>query len=156
MPDSTTPTARMNAAIARLADAAAELERMACDLNTLAPYGTREPDEADVALAEAAADAATMGVSGLWQMIGNRRRRATWGGVRGMKADLSAAALLLADATAILQAGAEELLDVAAYREARNAPDEDVRQDATALLNYVRALKSMRDVVDNMAKEPAA
>ena len=79
MPDPTTPTARMNAAIARLADASAELERMACDLDTLDPFGTREPDEADVALAEAAADAASAGISGLWQMIGTRRRRETWG-----------------------------------------------------------------------------
>ena len=77
--DPTTPTARIARAIGRLLDAAAELERMVEDIDMRDPMSLREPAERDAEFAEAVADAAAAGVAGLWQRIGNRARRETWG-----------------------------------------------------------------------------
>ena len=73
-----------------------------------------------------------------------------------MRADLSAAALLLAQAEAILRAGMQEMLDAADDCEARDVSDGMLRFDAQTLTTYTRQLRTMSDVVDSMAKELAA
>lgn len=73
-----------------------------------------------------------------------------------MKADLSAAALMLVEAEAIMRAGAQELLDTADDCEARDVADGLLRLDANTLTTFSRQLRAMGEIVDAMAKERAA
>ena len=72
MPDTTTLTARADAAMKRFHGAIAEMEAAALAVDPTSPWTHVIPDERDVLIAEQVAEAAEQGVAALWHSIGKR------------------------------------------------------------------------------------